>query len=112
MRAISSGRPSAVDESRSLPRAGKPDGDVSRGCSPPPGNELADTAIKEALEKAETARQAAAARTAADSAAGVGTMRLDKERMSGATASHPAAAVSSVPLALPAISPAAPGLSR
>lgn len=103
----------AIDESRSRARAEKTNSDGGGGCNTEPGNRLADTAVKEALERAELARQAAAARAAAD-AAKVGTMQTDRgpmqadrlDQMFGAAAGRPAAAARSAPTAPPAAPPA------
>ncbi|MBI5260967.1 MAG: hypothetical protein HY852_04010 [Bradyrhizobium sp.] len=95
---------SAAKESRSLARAQKTPIDSDDACNSAPGNRLVDTALKEALEKAERAR------AAADAAAKIGTMKTDREsvqadrldRMPGVAAERPAAAAGSAPAALPA----------
>jgi hypothetical protein len=101
----------ATDESHPKAKAGS-------DCDAAPGDRFADTAVREALQKAEQARQAAAVRAATAAAAKAGAMQADREptaghrsdRMFGATAERPAAAAGSVPAAKPAAVPVAPGL--
>lgn len=103
----------AAEESRSQVPAQTANSD-SLACNSIPGGQLADTADKEALEKAERARQAATERAATDAAAKVGAAKTNREpiqadRMFGAPADRPAAAARSAPSALPT-KPTAPGL--
>lgn len=104
---------SAAEEGRSPAPAQTANTD-SLACNSVPGSQLADTAVKEALEKAEGARQAATERAATDAAGKVGAAKTSREpiqadRMFGAPADRPAAAARSAPSALPA-RPAASGL--
>lgn len=108
----------ATSESRPTVSAKKADAGGDGDCGSEPGDQLADTAIKEALEKAEQARQAAAAQAAAADAARLGASKSNRDMRQadplsriGTSASRPAAAARAAPAAAPpAASPAGRGL--
>jgi hypothetical protein len=118
----------AKDEISAPAGAPKANSDVRADCSAAPGHQLTDHSAEEtdrvaARQQAERARQAAAARAAAE-AGKVGTMQADREpghgpvqadpsgRMFGTTEYNRPAATLSAPAAAPAARPTAPALSR